>query len=213
MDFLKLHMQNIMKSNKDKALNNVNKIDDILLGQISIFDLPVPLKTDRPNKQNKEVKPMANVNYKYTLGQKSTVQKFMQNYSVMRIIKYLSSYIGIETELDSLVKTYYINFKGKIEHIVDHISGVLPMEQILYFNDKVNFKNTSIQDERLKNIISNPYKIVRRVIKRNGDFNIIVERADKLLSILPNGWVLGFDTINFIEYTEDEVLIDNTGNL
>lgn len=56
-------MQNIMKSNKDKALSNVNKADDVLPGQLSIFDLPVHLKTDRSSKQIKEVKTIVNTKW------------------------------------------------------------------------------------------------------------------------------------------------------
>lgn len=101
---------------------------------------------------------------------------------------------------------YCISKKGELDCCFQKRSPVLPMDKIIYHNaDEI--KNTSIQTDKLHELLCNARENIKRVIKRNGDLNILVEMMDKVVSIMPNGWVLDFANITEVTCSQDEIFL------
>lgn len=185
----------------------------ILDGQLSIWDVKIPEKprTKEVVIENKtlDIKCLdlnINSNSLVSKEQEVLIDNFKFKGNVSRVIAYKDGNIGIETKEESEFKTYYINKSGKEEFNFTRRSPVLPWHKIIYFSceqEKIRF--TKAQTDKLQRLLCKRQKDIKRVIHRRGDENILVEFESMIIDILPNGWELDFETINYIECEEDEI--------
>ncbi|MFV3013913.1 hypothetical protein ACLD43_18600 [Clostridium botulinum] len=174
-------------------------------GQLTIWDVqitkkPTPVtKTEELTTKNK-VKDTKSVN-SLTEIQGRAIEKYKNSPELNRIIRYCGGGVGIELKLGNSFRSIYINSQGKEEFEFNKVSAVLPMDEILYYKDLL--KTNDIQEEKLKNLQEKLE--LKKIIRRKGDENIIIELEHKVISIIPRGWVLEFQECKAI-YKEDEVI-------
>lgn len=176
-----------------------------LIGQLSIFDIPIMEKPKRITKIVEKITETKILNtniQKISQEQQRVIDAYKSNKSLNRIIKYCSGGIGIELMYEDSFKTIYVNTKGIEDFALPKKSSVLPMDTILYYKPS-NTQATHIQEERLKDLLD--HIEFKRIIKRKGDENILIEAKGKIIDILQNGWVLEFESISSIDCSEDEV--------
>lgn len=181
---------------------NIKNNNEILPGQISIFDI---VKTPEKADSSKEVinKKQPVNDSPFTLSQLIAYKKYIASDNVLRIISYYGGSIGIEIKDSNSVKTDVVEKQGSEYSFIGR-AGAFPWDKIIYSSEEIMY--TSIQKERLKAILDKDTNKVIRVIKRKGDLNILIQEVNKVISIMPNGWVLEFNKLIFIEYQRDEVL-------
>lgn len=179
---------------------DVKNKNDILPGQISVFDIAKVAKNSDSSKMeiNKELA----VDSPFTLNQLIAYKKYRASGNVLRVIRYYCGYIGIEITNSDLIVTHVIERQG-IEYSFSGRAGVLPWDKIIFNSDEVIY--TSVQIKRLNTILDKDTNKIKRVIKRKGDLNILIQEVNKVISILPNGWVLEFEKTILIEYQIDEI--------
>ena len=184
--------------------------DSLIPGQISIFDFEAPdLKAEHAEKPKTCSSLNINDNASmYTLGQKESFLRLKAKRNIERVIWYCSGSLAIETAENKDIITHYINRKGDEEFCFNKRSRVLPMDKILYYDSKIVIQVTYMQNKRLRALLRKSTDEIKRVIRRKGDFNIIVEKTDNILSILPNGWVLEFESLSSVNCSKDEVYIN-----
>lgn len=176
-----------------------------LIGQLSIFDIPI---IEKPKNITKIIEKIAETKVQITNIHEispelqSVVDFYKTSDRLNRIIKYCGGGIGIELLYENSFKTIYVNTKGSKEFVSDKKSSVLPMDTILYYKNS-DIQITNIQEERLTDLLDHTEH--KRIIKRNGDENILIEADGKIIAILQNGWVLEFESISSIDCTDDEV--------
>ena len=179
-------------------------------GQISIFDFEAPdLKAGYAEKP--KICSSLNINDNacmYTLGQKESFLRLKAKQNIERVIWYCSGSLAIETAENKDIITHYINRKGDEEFCFNKRSRVLPMDKVLYYDSKIVIQITYMQNKRLRALLHKSTDKIKRVVRRKGDFNIIVEKTDDILSILPNGWVLEFESLSSVSCNKDEVYIN-----
>lgn len=166
---------------------DVKNKNDILSGQISIFEyekLPKVVCTGNVVSPDKN----KSVGLNLTLDQKIRYSDLMKNKLVRRVILYCSGIIGVEVWSGDVVKTICV-FKDGHEFSYNTASGVLPADKIVFYSG-FKIKDTRRQLKRLNDL--KKHAEIKRIVRRKGDLNILVEFSDKLVSILPNGWVLEF---------------------
>lgn len=184
-------------------MNNFNKQE--VIEQISIFDIDV---TEKPKNIAKSTEKFTEIKVKSTninelsQEQQRIIDIYKCNINLNRIIKYCYGGIGIELIKGNSYRTIYVNTKGIEEFVSSKKSSVLPLDTILYYKTS-NVKPTDIQDKKLKDLMN--HIDFKRVIKRNGDDNILVEANNKIIDILQNGWVLEFESVISVDCSEDEV--------
>ncbi len=175
-------------------------VSEIIPGQINIFDYE---KQSKDIIFNKLLIKNNNVLSVFSLDQKIKYSKLLETKRIRRVILYCSGVIGIETWSGSSVKTTCI-YKDGSEFSYTGASGVLPMDKIIYYSG-FKIKTSDVQIKRINRLKANEACNIKRIIKRKGDFNILLELDNKVSSILLNGWVLDFNLINKIEYDAGEV--------
>lgn len=126
--------------------------------------------------------------------------------SLTRIIGYCGGGLGIEYKEDGKFITKYINGEGECEFTKDHSIPLLPMDKILV-NNLGEIPMNKIQTDIVNRIVFQPRDNVKRVIKRKGDYNVIVEYDCKIQSIRPDGRQLDFYRVQAV-YSKDEVFMD-----
>lgn len=173
----------------------INKIhDDILEGQINIFDL-LSEEIIKPKETVAKCVPKEN-NFTEIIS--------LYEQSCNRIVKHVSGAIIVELE----DRTLYFNKQGTNEFEIireTEIDGeikinevaLLPSDEILIVNKDKELND--LQLKKLKDI--NPLKY----IKRKGDANIIIPLEDKTIVINPKGWILEY--IQKPKYKENELFI------
>lgn len=119
-----------------------------------------------------------------------------------RIIKFVSGRYGVDTTNG----TIYLDTVGKEDYRNEIECPCLAIDQIIYYDSKVEHEMTDIQKSTLDSMINGSANyMAKKVIKRNGDKSIIIlTENDKYVSITPKGWVLDFE--GAAKYTESEVL-------
>ncbi len=128
----------------------------------------------------------------------------MDKSKVSRVIKHCSGGLIIETEDTSgTFITHYINRLGVEENSFNKRATVLPMDRIDYYIG--DFTSNSIQDKALTYLLDTYKGKVKKVIKRSGDFNFLIELKDKVISINSIGWILPFNNIS-VDYMESEII-------
>lgn len=134
------------------------------------------------------------------------VSKYKLKENTNRIISYCGGGFGIEILQKNIYQTLYINRFGEEEFTIKKRCPVLPMDQILFTAEALNYND--IQDNLLKNY----RKLSKKIIKRKGDENIILisKKDEKVLSINRNGWVLEFR--NKAIYSKDEIIFEDIKN-
>lgn len=172
-----------------------------LIGQLSIFDIQVTEKPknitkaiEKVTKNEVEIIKIQNISQE----QQALIDGYKSDPRLSRIIKYCGGGLGIELLYQNSFKTIYVNRKGIKEFVSDKKSSVLPMDTILYYKNSdietTDIETTDIQEEKLKDLLEHTQ--YKRIIKRTGDENILIEADGKVLDILPNGWVLEFESIS-----------------
>lgn len=174
----------------------------ILPGQIFMWDILAA----QAQEQQKE-----NIAAKTENKSKSLQQMIIDRYSniqhLNRLIKYVgNSGYGVELLEDTKFKTIHVNSEGKEEFSSEKESRLLPQNKILINKNKIT-GTTQIQTDRLHKLLTTKRNKVNRVVKRHGDFNLLVEMTDKIISILPNGWMLDFMDIKQIDCSDDEIFL------
>lgn len=159
-----------------------NKMDEVLDGQISIFDLVL----NEVKEPKKEYAPIA----------KSHKDKFAEIINLYkpnaaRIVKRVYGALLVEHE----EKTLYFNSDGVKELELKKDIDLLPADEILFVNQ--DRKLNDVQLQKLKDMQVTEY------IKRKGDANIIIQKQDKTIVINPKGWVLEY--VQAPKYKENEV--------
>ncbi|AVK49931.1 hypothetical protein AXY43_19180 [Clostridium sp. MF28] len=159
-----------------------NKMDEVLDGQISIFDL-VLSEVKEPKKE-------------YAPIVKSHKDKFTEIINLYkpnaaRIVKRIYGALLVELE----EKTLYFNGDGVKELELKKDIDLLPADEILFVNQ--DRKLNDVQLKKLKDMNITEY------IKRKGDANIIIQKHDKTVVINPKGWILEY--LQKPKYHEDEV--------
>ncbi|MDU4596482.1 hypothetical protein [Clostridium botulinum] len=167
-------------------------------GQLTIWDVQITKKTTSATK-NKAIDTKS-VN-SITEMQDKVIEKYKNSSELNRIIRYCGGGVGIELKAGDSFRTIYINSQGKEEFECDKKTSVLPMDEILYYKDLL--ETNDIQEEKLKDIQEKLKS--KKVIRRKGDENIIIELEHKVISIIPKGWVLEFQECKAV-YKEDEVI-------
>jgi len=179
----------------------------IIPGQIDVFEYLILKENFVENKVPRLEKDKKN--QISSLKQKKVYMKYFNNCKVIRSILYCTGSIGIEVIEDHTMKTHCIDIKGN-EIILNGRSHVFPMDSILYFSG-IKIKTKRIQIAFLNEIIRRNKGFIKRIIKRNGDYNISIEYKDKVTSILPCGWILDFYSTNKVECSNEEILQDVGG--
>lgn len=159
--------------------------NEILPGQISVFDVIALNKTSNNskaelNKNNVQESP-------FTLSQLITYKRYMASANVLRVICFFCGDLGIELRNSNSIVTHIVEKEGREYSFVGR-AGVFSWDKIIFISEEIKY--TSIQEEKLKFILDKDTNKVIRVIKRKGDLNILIEEVNKVISILPNGWVL-----------------------
>lgn len=191
---------------------NSNKKRNLESTQITLFDLPIiERKEDNSVIESIQIQPNCNnsdTKFPVTIEQQKVINKFKKENSITRIILYSGGSIGIETELNTNeYLTYSINNQGKEDFKFNKKSPVLPWDKILYYNLKFEcIKLTEIQSAALDKFLNSNRKDIKKIIKRKGDENILIEMIDKVVSITPIGWVLSFKNIIHVDYDNSELL-------
>lgn len=185
-----------------------------LIGQLSIFDMQITKKPKNITKSAEKITESIVKIRDISQEQQKIIDFYFNNSDLNRVIKYCCGWIGVELFKYNSYITIYFNKKGIEELQLNKKSSVIPMDSILYYRIK-KFEVTSIQKERLRGLLNN--ENFKRVIKRNGDENVLVEINGKVISILPHGWVLEFESISSVDCCEDELYIlpkkKDSGNL
>jgi len=175
-----------------------------LEGQLSIWDLEITEKptkvTKVEGKITKEEVLVAKQHTSFTEYQEKVINKYRENDNLHRIIQYCGGGVGIEIKDNIQYKNVYVNREGKEEFTSNKKSSVLPMDKLLYY--KEDLKANELQEEQLKQLRQKDG--IKKVIRRKGDENILVEYEDKVISIIPKGWVLEFKNIQVL-HDEDDV--------
>lgn len=178
----------------------INKLhDDILEGQINIFDL-LSEEIIKPKETVAKCVPKEN-NFTEIIN--------LYEQSCNRIVKHVSGAIIVELE----DRTLYFNKQGINEFEIireTEIDGeikikevaLLPSDEILIVNKDKELND--LQLKKLKDI--NPLKY----IKRKGDANIIIPLEDKTIVINPKGWILEY--IQKPKYQENELFVIKSVN-
>lgn len=211
---------------------NKNKTESFMLpGQLTLWDIEITEKpknvTENPildtkiteknletgvlytelsivNKTEKNEKPSKPLELTDKQRDFITKNDYFKNENLSRIIKYCGGGVGIELLHGEGYKTIYVNAEGKEEFTFVKKIPILPMDETVYYKDsEVRF--TKIQEEKFKELQSSTPGA--KVINRKGDDNIILEYADKVVSINLQGWVLEFNGCKAV-YEDDEVLQD-----
>lgn len=208
--------------------NNIDPID----GQLSIFDIQITEKpkkvtqkaemaiensvlvTEKPVLATKiitKVTPEGNEKtekpLELTEKQKDFLNKnkVMENGNLSRIIIHAKGSITVEIKESDTFTSQYINPEGKEEFSYSNRSTVLPWDKIFYSAIK-EVPLTEIQETKVQKLI-NEHKDIRRIVKRKGDENIILELEEGILSINSIGWELPFESVDHVECSEDEVYL------
>lgn len=198
--------------------------DLIIEGQVAVWDLEITEKpkkvteaevkiakvdiftTENPTKIASKENEKAKKPLEITEMQQEFLNKnkILEDQNLSRLIKYYSGGVGIELVCEDNYKTIYVNTDGKKEFTIPNKVPVLPLDRILYYKiSSIPPNNT--QEEKMRELLEKvPFK---RVVKRNGDENILVELGSGVISVTPIGWVLLFETINHVECMEDEVYL------
>ena len=158
------------------------KNEEIIEGQINIFDLPIA-EYIKPKEKDTKALPNERVN---------TLDKIINlyGYSCSRIVKTFSG--AVLVELDN--KTLYFNRDGVNEFELTKDIGIMPGEEIIIANRDKELND--LQKEKLNDIKPKEY------IKRKGDTNLIIP-GEKTMVINPKGWVLQYEQKP--KYKEDEI--------
>lgn len=155
--------------------------DNILEGQINLFDLPIQEIIKPKDPVTKCVPKQNNFNEIISLYQQSC----------NRIVKRVSGALLIELE----DRTLYFNKQGINEFELGKEVGLLPADEILIVN-----KDKELNDLQLKKLED---MHMEQYIKRKGDANIIIPFKDKTVVINPKGWVLEY--LQKPKYHENEL--------
>ncbi len=175
---------------------------ELCSGQMSIWNIPAkaPEKIEKIEEHSDtKTEPLL------TQEQAKIYERYMSVTNVRRVVK-RSGYLAIEVQTNDEIKTHYIKADGMEDFSVDKETAVLPGDKIIYHSN-FEIENTKIQNDKLQQLLCSSRDKIKRVIKRKGDFNILVEMQDKVIDILPNGWALDFETIKSIDCTKDEIFI------
>ncbi len=158
------------------------KNEDIIEGQISIFELPIVVVIKPKDKIIKEA-PVIKVD---------KVDNIINLYSdtCSRIVKTYSGALLVELEN----KTLYFNSFGINEFELPINVGIMPGEEILIVN--IDKEINDLQKKKLQDLKPKEY------IKRKGDPNLIIP-GEKTIIINPNGWVLEY--MQKPKYHENEI--------
>lgn len=186
------------KSNSTTALD----------GQISLFELP--LNKGKKESNSLVVAPDKSSNITFSedvsLKQQKIIDALEKDNCISRIILYKKGAIGIEIKKNTGYITHYINAKGIDEFILNKKSSVLPWDKILYYNPEIDYINPSEKQLKELNVLLRTDKNrIKRIIKRKGDENILVEMVNQIISINPIGWVLPFNNITKIDCKDSEI--------
>lgn len=139
-------------------------------------------------------------------------QKFLDNNNIIknekltRIIVYVGGGLGIEFRYENYFQTLYLNSNGEKEFCLNKIASVLPGDRIFYH--KFDYELNYVQQQKLQEVRIKFKGVIKRIVHRHGDENILVEIPGKLLDINPKGYVLEFIEITCVDCMEDEVLYD-----
>jgi signal peptidase I len=145
--------------------------ENILEGQINLFDLPIQEIIKPKEPVTKCVPEGNNFNEIISLYEKSC----------NRIVKQVCGALIIELE----DRTLYFNKQGVNELELKKDMDLLPADEILIVNKDKELND--LQLKKLKDINTEKY------IKRKGDANIIVPLEDKTIVINPKGWVIEYE--------------------
>ncbi|WP_082141608.1 hypothetical protein [Clostridium carboxidivorans] len=207
--------------------NNIEPID----GQLSIFDIQITEKpksftkkaemaiengvlvTENPvlatkiitkvacKENEKIINPLVPTEEQQQFLKKNKVK---ENENLSRVIKYCGGGLGIEVVYENSYRTIYINKDGREEFTIPNKSPVLPMDKIMYY--KSEFNANTIQKENLQKVLGKFKNSIKRVIKRKGDSNILIELSDNVIDILENGWIIDFTSINRVDCNQEDVM-------
>lgn len=164
-------------------MSNRNFKENILEGQISLFDLPAQ-EIIKPKDTVAKCAPKVN-NFTEIIS--------LYEKSCNRIVKQVCGALIIELE----DKTLYFNSEGINELQLKKDMELLPADEILLVNQDKELNE--LQLKKLDEMNVNEY------IKRKGDANIIIPMKDKTIVINPRGWVLEY--LQKPKYHENEILI------
>ena len=191
-----------MKSKKVKE----DKFEHIE-GQLSLWDIisTESVKELRQIKAKVEIKENLTVIPILTPEQQCQYQKYLMKNDATRIIRYCGGGLGIEFKEGCEFKSLYINKAGEIVFECDRQLTVIPMDRILYCKEKTTFN--AVQTDKIHELLCNSRDKIQRVIKRNGDNNVLIEFSGKVISILPNGWTLEYESIAEVECSQEEIFL------
>lgn len=161
-----------------KRINNTE-------GQLSFWDIEVPMNSSKVNKIAKEVIKVENM---VTEEQEKVMNKYKSLNELSRVIKYAGGGLGIELKNESDFKTIYVNKVGEEEFVTPTQATVQPIDKIVLF--KNDYEINEIQRGKLADL-KQRYNL-KHYIKRNGDRNVIVKTNEKVISINPKGWILEY---------------------
>lgn len=175
----------------------------MIQGQITVFDMlnSAEIKSKNTVVKKQQAKP----------SETTELQKIIETYidaeSTSRIVKNISGSIQVEIKSKADLKTLYFNKSGSLEFQYNKKATVLPWDKIVFYRSK-HIELSNIQQQKLKEVKQKYTSDINKVIHRHGDENVLVEISNKVLSIIPKGWVLEFNNINHVECAKDEVLED-----
>lgn len=186
-------------------------INYFIEGQLNIFDMGI-------TKIDKKVTEIVEIDTKVinsppktelliTVEQENKYRKYLAVGNVSRAIKHCCGELLIEIKKTTgEFTTDCISKKGDLECSFSKRAPLLPLDTIIYHN-AAEIKSTITQTDKLHELLCSSRDSIKRVIKRKGDLNILVEMVDKVVSILPCGWSLNFTDVNEINCNQDEIFL------
>lgn len=155
-------------------------------GQLSIFDIKIPKEKPQPS----------------IVREFSRISIDLEKYKDSNRIIQTGTYFNVEYKEGASYRTVMINREGKEVLELDRKAPVHPFSKVIYAAE--DFEINILQKERTRTFN-------KSILKRYGDENLIIDCGNKIVSILPNGWVLEYkdveiadrDTYRTINFTFD----------
>jgi hypothetical protein len=75
----------------------------------------------------------------------------------------------------------------------------------MYSTGKTSFN--IVQTNKIQELLCTSRDKIQRIIHRKGDDNAIIEFSGKVISILPSGWILDYESITEVECSQEEIFM------
>jgi hypothetical protein len=181
------------------------KKSSFLEGQLSFWDVPVIPVKEKPKIEVKQVTVKKEDLKELTPEQLQAYHEYAAKGNITRIAIYCLSSLAIELKQNEEYTTIVVSKDGETMCGYSGRMSLLPLDKIIYFTEKTSFNK--IQNDKIQELLCKNRDSVKRIIKRNGDYNVNIELKNKFISINQLGWTTEYESIKTMECSEDEVFM------